>query len=292
MFSYRHAFHAGSFSDVLKHTITVYLAQYMVQKTSPIMYIDTHAGAGVYELDKGYAAKSEEYKTGIQKIWHNNNLPPLLADYIQVIRSFNTGTSLRYYPGSPFLINHFLRAEDKLRLCEWHPTDYKILQHNVTNYLAQQKKEGIQYSEKRIMLWQEDGFHQLKALLPPSVSRALILIDPSYEDKSDYERVYEALQSALTRFAVGVYAVWYPLLNRIHARDLPKRLQKLPIKNWLHVTLSISGPIPDGFGLSGSGMFIINPPFTLAALLKETMPYLVKALGCDAGAQFTLETND
>jgi len=140
------------------------------------------------------------------------------------------------------------------------------------------------------MIYRGDGFAGLKALLPPPSRRGLVLIDPPYEDKGDYRRVYETLRDALPRFATGTYAVWYPLLQRIESRQLPERLKRLPAASWLHATLSIGAPAPDGFGLRGSGMFILNPPWTLEATLRELLPQLVELLGVDAGAGFTLES--
>jgi 23S rRNA (adenine2030-N6)-methyltransferase len=135
-----------------------------------------------------------------------------------------------------------------------------------------------------------DGFVALKAMLPPPTRRALILIDPPYEEKQDYQRVLSALREGLKRFAGGVYAVWYPQLLRAEAKQLPERLKQLPVKSWLNVTLSVKAPGEDGFGMHGSGMFIVNPPWLLPGVLQEVMPYLLKVLGQDTGAGFTLES--
>ncbi len=139
---------------------------------------------------------------------------------------------------------------------------------------------------------QADGFGALKALLPPPPRRALVLIDPPYEDKQDYQRVATALREGLKRFAGGIYAVWYPQLQRAESRQLPEQLKKLTVKSWLHVALSVQAPSPDGFGMHGSGMFILNPPWTLHAELQQVMPYLVDVLGRDSSAAFTLEFHE
>ncbi len=290
MLSYRHAFHAGNHADVLKHFIAIQLLNYMGQKEAPFMYIDTHAGAGLYALDTGYAAKNAEYETGIAKLWESKDLPAPLKEYVQLIKGLNPSGKLRYYPGSPFCAEPLVRLEDRLRFFEMHPSDVKILQENVRKRELHQAEQGIKAKGKRIMIMAGDGFEGLKALLPPQQRRALVLIDPPYEDKRDYKKVKDTLVDALQRFPGGTYAVWYPVLQRQESREFSRKLSQLPAESWLHVTLSVSKAMPDGFGLHSSGMYIINPPWTMEAMLKEVMPYLVKALGSDADAKFTLET--
>ncbi len=292
MLSYRHAFHAGNHADVLKHLVTIQLLRYLNQKDTPYMYIDTHAGAGLYALDGNYAAKNAEYETGISRLWERKDLPPALAEYVQLIKTLNPSGKMRYYPGSPYCADKAAREQDRLRLFELHPSDAKILQDNFHKLEAHAAAQGIRPATrgKRVMIQQADGFLGLKALLPPPSRRGLILIDPPYEDKTDYRRVKDTLADALTRFATGTYAVWYPVLQRMESRQLPDKLKRLPANGWLNVTLSISTPSPDGFGLHSSGMFVINPPWTLEPLLRDLMPYLVTVLGRDAGAGFTLES--
>ncbi|HJV50478.1 MAG TPA: 23S rRNA (adenine(2030)-N(6))-methyltransferase RlmJ [Noviherbaspirillum sp.] len=292
MLSYRHAFHAGNHADVLKHTVLIQLLRYLGQKDTAYMYIDTHAGAGVYELDSGYAAKSAEYETGIAKLWERKDLPPALAEYVQLVKDMNPSGKMRYYPGSPYCADRLLREQDRIRLFELHPSDAKLLEDNFRKLEAHAAAQGQRPSArgKRVMIQKGDGFAGLKSLLPPPSRRGLVLIDPPYEVKDDYRKVKDTLEDALKRFATGTYAVWYPVLQRMESRQLPDRLKRLPGNGWLDVTLSISGPAPDGFGLRSSGMFIINPPWTLEPMLRELMPYLVAALGTDAKASFTLET--
>ncbi len=292
MLSYRHAFHAGNHADVLKHVVTIQLLQYLCQKDSPYMYIDTHAGAGVYALDIGYAAKNAEFETGISQLWDRKDLPVPLAEYVQLVKSLNPSGKMRYYPGSPYCAEKTMREQDRLRLFELHPSDSKILDDNFRKLEAHAAAQGERPSirGKRVMIQKGNGFAGLKALLPPPSRRGLVLIDPPYEDKSDYRSVKETLEDALKRFSTGIYAVWYPVLQRMESRQLPDKLKRLPGNGWLNVTLSISTPSPDGFGLHSSGMFIVNPPWTLEPMLRELMPYLVKVLGRDAGAGFTLES--
>jgi 23S rRNA (adenine2030-N6)-methyltransferase len=291
MLSYRHGFHAGNHADVLKHLVTIQLLKYLGQKDAPYMYIDTHSGAGVYALDSNYASKNAEFETGIAKLWDRSDLPEAVADYLNVVKALNPSGKMRYYPGSPYCADQVMREEDRLRLFELHPSDSKILADNFRKLEAHAAEQGRRPPRgKRVMIEQGNGFLGLKALLPPPSRRALVLIDPPYEDKNDYRSVVTTLSDALTRFATGTYAVWYPVLNRMESRQMPEKLKRLPGSDWLNVTLSISTPSPDGFGLHSSGMFVINPPWTLEATLREVMPYLVEVLGADAGAGYTLET--
>ena len=280
MLSYRHAFHAGNHADVLKHVVLIQLACYLGQKDKPFWYIDTHAGAGAYALDSGYAAKLSEYKEGIGRLWERQDLPAPLADYVSLVRRFNPDGRLKNYPGSPFFALWTLREQDRLRLFELHSKDARLLQEN------------FQEAGKQVLVESTDGFAGLKAMLPPPPRRALVLIDPSYEEKQDYDRVFHALKESLTRFSGGIYALWYPQLTRLDAHDLPQRLKRLPAKNWLHVALRTREPAKDGFGMHGSGLFILNPPWILHDTLAEVMPYLVNVLGLDSGAGYTLEQQE
>ncbi len=283
MFSYRHAFHAGNHADVLKHLVTMQLISYLNQKPAPYMFIDTHAGAGMYALGGPFASKNAEFESGISRLWQRTDLPASLADYVNLVRQLNPDGKLRFYPGSPYIADLMLRDEDRLRLFELHPSDGRLLKTNFAKRMGGGRG-------KRVIIQQEDGFAGVKALLPPLSRRGLVLIDPPYEDKNDYRFVKDCLEDALKRFSTGTYAIWYPVLQRHESQKLPDKLKRLPCSSWLNVTLSISSPSPDGFGLHTSGMFVVNPPWTLAALLKGVMPYLVATLGTDSGARFTLDS--
>lgn len=277
MLSYRHSYHAGNHADVLKHTILIQLLRHLGQKDKAFWVIDTHAGAGVYALDSLHAEKLGEYRDGIGRLWERQDLPPALAEYVTQVRALNGDGPLRHYPGSPWLAQNALREQDRLRLFELHSTDFRTLDKN----FGQGSKQTIVYAD--------DGFAKLKALLPPASRRGLTLIDPSYEMREDYARLIQVLKEAQERFPIGTYAIWYPILSKPESRQLPHKLKALGLANWLHVTLSVRGPSPDGIGMQGSGMFIINPPWTLAQTLQAEMPWLVKALATDPGAGFTLE---
>jgi 23S rRNA (adenine2030-N6)-methyltransferase len=277
MLSYRHAYHAGNHADVLKHMLLVQLVRYLGQKDKPFTVIDTHAGAGLYALDSGYATKLAEYKTGISQLWARKDLPAPLAEYVDLVRELNPDGKLHLYPGSPWLALHTLRAQDQLRLFELHTSDSRLLEEN------------FKHAGRRVIISATDGFADLKALLPPPSRRALVLIDPSYELREDYRHVFHALRDSLARFTTGTYALWYPQLSRMEAKELPDKLKRMANKNWLHVALTVHAPSADGIGMHGSGMFIINPPWTLYEMLQKTMPYLVSTLGQDDGAGFILE---
>lgn len=281
MLSYRHAFHAGNHADVLKHAVLVQLLDYLTQKDKPFWYIDTHAGAGLYALDHEWAQKKAEFDTGIGPLWRaaadGETLPPLLDAYLDQVRELNPNGQLKHYPGSPWFAWQMLRDADRLRLFELHSTEINVLSNNFRG------------AGRKVMLYDGDGFTGIKAILPPPPRRALVLIDPSFEDKQDYARTVQALQDGLQRFATGMYAIWYPQVQRRESAQLPTRLKQLGLTDWLHVTLTVKHPVEGGLGLHGSGMFIVNPPWTLKAQLQEAMPTLVRLLGQDDGAKFTLE---
>ncbi len=290
MFSYRHGFHAGNHADVLKHMVLVQLLAYLNQKDAAYMVIDTHAGAGVYQLDSEYASKSGEFENGIARLWERDDAPGIVSDYLEVIRAMNPSGRLRHYPGSPFIAERVMREQDRLRLFELHSSDIRLLEDNVRKLEAHQAANGIRHSArgKRVMIQRADGFAGLKALLPPPSRRGLVLIDPPYEDKDDYRKVKAAIEDAQRRFATGTYAIWYPVLGRLESQQLPERLKRIAVADWLHVTLSIGAPA-EGRGLHSSGMFIINPPWTLEASLQQAMPWLADALGRDGAGRFQIQ---
>jgi 23S rRNA (adenine2030-N6)-methyltransferase len=279
MLSYRHGFHAGNHADVLKHFILVQLLDYMLQKDKAIWYVDTHAGAAQYALTDSTALKNAEFETGIGRLWGRRGLPPALESYVAQVKRVNSDPrKLKTYPGSPQIALQMLRPQDRLRLFEKHSTEIRILQQNVP-------VEG-----RRAIALLGDGFESLKSVLPPPSRRGLVLIDPSYEDKADYKRTKQALVDALGRFATGTYAIWYPQVQRRESMQLPNSLKLAGADDWLHVSLTVKAPAADGYGLHGSGMFIVNPPWTLADTLRQTMPWLNDALSQDHEATFVLET--
>jgi 23S rRNA (adenine2030-N6)-methyltransferase len=278
MLSYRHAFHAGNHADVLKHAVLVHLLRYLTQKDKPLWFVDTHAGAAAYALDEGYAKKNAEYESGIGRLWARGDMPEPVAGYVGQVRAFNPDGVLRRYPGSPQLALQLLRQQDRLRMFELHSTESRLLQ------------QYFRGDSPRAMVQAGDGFAGLQSVLPPPSRRALVLIDPSYEDKGDYRQVLTGLREAHKRFAAGVYAVWYPQVQRRESRQFPQQLKQLQAKDWLHVTLTVRKPVASGFGLHGSGMFILNPPWLLPEALRLALPYLARVLAQDAAAGFSVES--
>ena len=303
MFSYRHAFHAGSHADVLKHTALIAMLRHLTQKDAALTIVDTHAGAGLYRLDGDYAGTSGEAADGVLKLFAalkpGGKSPPALADiapalqdYLDLVAGFNSSNQPKIYPGSPFIIQRLLREEarDKLKLFELHPTDIKTLVANV----------GQLEAGRQVAVAREDGFEGLKAFLPPPARRALVLIDPSYEIKSDYAKVTATIQDSLKRFPTGSYAVWYPVIPRPEAHEVPRRLKTLATqagRPWLQATLAIGqaeernvpGEPARGQGLTASGIFVINPPHTLKAGLQLALPQMLQVLGRGRGQSQAVE---
>ena len=279
MLAYRHAFHAGNHADVLKHIVLMLVLGHMNAKPKGYRYVDTHAGAGGYSLEGRYAQKKGEYERGIGRLWTRTDLPEIVADYVALVRRFNPDGVLAQYPGSPALAQMLLRPQDQLRAFELHPTEQKILRSTLA-------------ATPGAIAYDGDGFAGLKSQLPPSSRRAAVLIDPSYEGNADYAKVVSALREGLERFASGVYMVWYPQVTKLEAAGLPRRLEALAPKGWVHARLTVQQPDAQGFGLAGSGMFVINPPHSLAAQLQGLLPWLVEALGQYDGAHFVLDRLD
>ena len=278
MLAYRHAFHAGNHADVLKHITLTLVLRYMNQKDKSYRLIDTHAGAGGYSLEGQYAQKKGEYLQGVARLWDREpaELPEAVADYMALVRQFNPEGQLEQYPGSPAFAKMLLRAQDQLRLYELHPTDHRIL-------------EAFLGSVKGAEVKDTNGFEGLKSQVPPSSRRAVVLMDPSYEGHGDYSKVIASLREAITRFPEGVYMVWYPQVSKLEAAQLPRRLEGLAPKGWLHARLTVQQPDSQGFGLAGSGMFILNPPYTLHDQLLAVLPYLTEVLAQYDGANYLLE---
>jgi 23S rRNA (adenine2030-N6)-methyltransferase len=273
MLSYRHAFHAGNHADVLKHYVFSLVLDYFNQKPKPYWVVDTHAGAGMYALGGEFAQKNAEFENGIARLFAANNLPESLTNFVKIIKKYNENNKLNFYPGSPKIAESFLRKDDKLRLFELHPSDFKLLNEN--------------FKGRQTKIEMQDGFSGIKACLPPPTKRAVVLIDPPYELKEDYQRVVDCIADSLKRFATGTYIVWYPLLQRPEPAEMVDELLALNT-DFLHVSMNIHAPSTEGFGMHGSGLFIINPPYTLPKILEETLPILTQLLSLDESADFQL----
>ncbi|WP_455210460.1 23S rRNA (adenine(2030)-N(6))-methyltransferase RlmJ [Kaarinaea lacus] len=264
MLSYRHAFHAGNHGDVLKHAVLSLIVEHLQKKAKPFVYIDTHAGAGRYDLNSEWAQKNREFETGILPLWQRKDLPTGLRSYIKIVRSMNPSGELRWYPGSPWLVQQLMRKHDKARLFELHNNEV----HNLQTLFAKERNIKVEHA---------DGLQAIKAVFPPLERRSITLIDPSYEIKDDFARVTNALQDAYRRFAVGVYMLWYPVIHRAYITRLENNIRNSGIRNVLLAELTVR---PESTtGMTGSGIIVINPPWTLHDSLQEFLPYLTEVLG-------------
>jgi 23S rRNA (adenine2030-N6)-methyltransferase len=269
MLSYRHGFHAGNFADVLKHSLLTLSINALKQKDKPFVYVDTHAGAGKYSLKSDFSQKTGEYQQGIGRIWVAEQAPEELKDYLAAVRAENTGRQLVRYPGSPQLVRRLVRPQDRLQLSELHGSDYEILRQ-------------LYAGDKQVAVAKEDGLAMLIKKLPPIQRRGLILIDPSYEVKSDYNKMAETLQNAYQHFANGIYALWYPVIERAMTERLLQRIVDTGIASQLRIEHCVA---KDGAvrGMTGSGILFINPPWQLESQAAALLPWLNRVLTDDQG---------
>ncbi len=275
MLSYRHGFHAGNFADVLKHMVLIQVLDYMKQKEKSIRIIDTHAGAGVYKLNGAQAQKNREFENGISRLWPLKQTPTAVARYTDLVRDLNEHGQLQIYPGSPLLVRKLMREQDRLFLHELHPADFQFLRDCMRDH-------------KNIKVANEDGFAGLQALLPPPDRRALVLLDPSYEVKSDYQHLIKQVVQAHKRFSTGTFAIWYPVVLRQRIDEMELALQKSGIKNIQLMELGLQPDNPE-HGMTSSGMIVINPPWTLWGEMEEALPWLADQLGESGQGFYRLE---
>lgn len=260
MLSYRHSFHAGNHADVIKHLVQVAILDYLLQKDKPCCYHDSHAGAGLYSLLGEQAQKTSEYQTGIGKLWQYQAQSPVLQHYIELVKQLNPDGELAFYPGSPKIAALMLRATDSIQASELHPSDYPIL----ASQFVRRRHSRIENM---------DAWAGFKAMLPPLHKRGLVLIDPPYELKTEYQDVVHGLQLAYSRFSQATYAIWYPVIERAAVEAFISALVATGIKDMLRIEYC---PLPDssGFGMTGSGMLVVNPPYTLADTMRTALTEL------------------
>jgi 23S rRNA (adenine2030-N6)-methyltransferase len=260
--NYRHSYHAGGAADIVKHLVLTCLLRALNQKPTPYFYLETHAGAGCYDLKSAEAQQSHEYLTGIARLWRAPTLSPSLDAFRQMIRSINPG-ELHYYPGSPWFAARLARSEDKLLFCELQPDVYTCLRQNFSH-------------DKRCRCEQREGYASLKAVLPPLQRRGLVFIDPPFENTKEYQCLVEYLQLAYRRWPTGIYAIWYPIKDSRSIQVFYRQLQQLGIAKMLYAELC---PWPRDVGgrLNGSGVVIVNPPWKLeeelSGLFAELLLY-------------------
>ncbi len=268
MLSYRHAFHAGNFADVLKHSVLTLILEYMTRKEKGFSYIDSHSGAGMYQLEDQYAQKTGEYKDGIAKLINDVDTPPSLQPYIDLLNTINDDGDLTLYPGSPGIAKSFARRQDSAHMFELHPTDI----NHLTEFCQRWRKAHVK---------QSDGYQGLLGLLPPPSRRGVVLIDPPYELKTDYQVAVKTVISAYKKFSTGTYILWYPVVKRELVEQMQAMFLKSDIKNVLQTELCLHADTSE-YGMTGTGLFIVNPPWQLQTQLSELLPYFCKKMGNSA----------
>ena len=276
--NYRHAFHAGSFADVFKHAVLCRILHHLREKPAAFRVIDTHAGAGVYDLTGDEASRGGEWHDGIERLMAAplaDRMAELLAPYLDVIRSLNERDQLTTYPGSPALVRAWLRPQDRLIACELEPNAARSLAYHLQR-------------DSRVKCLPIDGWTALSAYVPPKERRGLVLVDPPFEKDNDFTRLANDFAAAHRKWATGVYALWYPIKGRPEPDMLAKRLRRLNIGKILRAEVIVS-PMSDPTRLNGSGMIIVNPPWRLEEELTFMLPKLTGILARQGKGQFTLD---
>ncbi|KJC58334.1 lactate dehydrogenase [Bradyrhizobium sp. LTSPM299] len=282
--NYRHAFHAGSFADVIKHIVLVRMLSYLQEKQAPFRVIDTHAGAGLYDLASNEAQRSGEWLTGIARVMQarlSDKALPLIAPYLDIVRAFNPKAELKAYPGSPLIARALLRPQDRLTACEIEQTARKQL-------IDALRRD----TQARVV--DLDGWTALPAFVPPNERRGLVLIDPPFEAKNEFERLAKGFSEAFAKWPTGMYLIWYPVKTRRATEELARSVAATaatsrPPGKCLRLEFSVA-PQETGSGLVSTGLLIVNPPWTLANELKIILPELEKPLGQGGAARFRLDT--
>lgn len=275
MLGYRHGFHAGNFADAFKHALLVRLIRALQNKDKPFRVLDTHAGAGRYDLDSAPARKNREFADGIGRLWDQAGLSPELRDYLDRVRALNPDGDLRWYPGSPRIARDLLRPDDRLVLTELHPTEYPLLKAEFGG-------------DRRVAVHHADGYAALDAFLPPPERRGLVLIDPAYEFKGEFDRLADAIRRIHRRWASGMIAIWYPIRDRAPSSRFQRTLRESGIPAILCAELGLH-PYDGPPGLHGCGMIIVNPPWKLDETLHRLLPELLRWLRVGDEGQTRLE---
>jgi 23S rRNA (adenine2030-N6)-methyltransferase len=282
--NYRHAFHAGGFADVIKHIVLVRILIYLQDKPAPFRIIETHAGAGVYDLGGDEARRGGEWLTGIARLMQarfSETTLPLVAPYLDIVRAFNPQAALEAYPGSPLIARALLRPQDRLTACEVEPKARKRL-------IDALRRD----TQARVV--DLDGWTALPAFVPPNERRGLVLIDPPYEQKDEFERMAKGFAQAFAKWPTGSYMLWYPVKSRRATDNLARHVAEVagavaPPGKCLRLEFSAAPQIAEA-GLTSAGLLIVNPPWTLAGELKAILPELEKPLGQGGAGRFRLET--
>ncbi|MBC9883739.1 23S rRNA (adenine(2030)-N(6))-methyltransferase RlmJ [Bradyrhizobium sp. INPA01-394B] len=281
--NYRHAFHAGNFADVIKHIVLARILTYLQDKPAAFRVIDTHAGAGLYDLDSDEARRGGEWLTGIARLMQarlSNETVALTKPYMDIVRAFNPKGELKAYPGSPLIARGLMRPQDRLVACELEPKARKSL------------IDALRRDEQARVV-DLDGWMALPAFVPPKERRGLVLIDPPFEAKDEFERLGNAFSTAFAKWPTGIYVIWYPAKSRRATDTLAQLVARLaatakPQGKCLRLEFSVA-PQAEGGALTSSGLLIVNPPYTLQGELKTILPELEMPLGQGGAARFRLE---
>ena len=276
--NYRHAFHAGNFADVVKHTILTRIIDYLMRKDAAFRVIDTHAGVGIYDLFGDKAERTGEWRDGISRVMAADLPPPvaeLLAPYLAAIRAQNPDGTLRYYPGSPFITRHMLREQDRLMAFELHPMDANRLKENFAG--------DFQTRITQLDAWDIFGTH-----LPPKEKRGLVLVDPPFEEKGEFTRMVQGLEKAHKRWPGGTYAFWYPIKEPEEVEAYVKALKRTGIPKILRLELTIRAPSAPP-RLHGTGMVVVNPPFVLEEEMRKVLPVLAELLSDEGRGRWSVD---
>lgn len=276
--NYRHAYHAGNFADVVKHTILTRILAYLMRKDAAFRVIDTHAGVGLYDLHASEAERTGEWQDGIGRVMTAELAAPvadLLASYLDAVRAQNRDGRLRFYPGSPFITRHMMRAQDRLMALELHPSDAGALRRNFAG-------------DFQTRVTTLDGWAALGTHLPPKEKRGLVLVDPPFEEKGEFNRMVQSLEKAIKRWPGGTYAYWYPIKEPDEVETYVKALKKTGIPKILRLELTIRAPSSPP-RLHGTGMVVVNPPFVLEEEMRTVLPMLADLLSDEGRGQWRID---
>jgi 23S rRNA (adenine2030-N6)-methyltransferase len=271
MLSYRHLYHAGNFADVFKHALLTRLLIALNSKDKAYCYLDTHAGIGLYDHAHPWAHKAREYENGIGKLWDRNDIPELLRPYMETVREQNKSHRLRFYPGSPLIARRFLRPVDRMVLTELNKTDVEVL-------------KAVFEKQRRVAVHCMDAYQGLKAFLPPQERRGLVLVDSSFDRSREFDRIVRAMKEAHERWATGMYAVWYPMMEAAPMRDFAASVTRSGIRKILRLELTVRKRDESGF-MPGCGMLVVNPPWHFEEEARAILDYLRRVLGVEGAGR-------
>src|SRR5690554_4406663 len=275
--NYRHSYHAGNFADVIKHVLQCVALRYLHTKEKPFWVLDTHAGVGMYDLASEEATKTGEFMAGIARLLERTDLPPAITPYVEAVQQLNPQGEVRWYPGSPWLSALHLRPQDSLVLCEKHPYDSQLLAANAREFPASRQVK---------VLTATDGYGALKALVPPPQKRGMVLIEPPFEQRDEFDQIVTALSAGVRRWATGTYAVWYPIKDPLVVGEFHQKVKAIRGVEQVFVVDILVRAATDASCFNGCGMLFINPPYGLTQQAGTIMAYLTPILAQARGAEY------